>query len=1052
MKRYVIAFVLVTMMLFGSFGTPAISRALVGGDNGNFPKDCSYCTLTLSYQINNVIYWMNGVEMDAMESAPMIKNDRTFILIRYVADNLPGVTLGWDGRERKVTVNTPTGKTVELFIDNPIAKVNGVDTQIDPNNPAVMPFIHADRTFLPFRFIGEMLGASDIKWHADTKTVDLIFQLDENCEWTEIGKILSKDFSDNDSLSISFDSECTGEGQTLIIPDINLKALNAGEFENPELFTIGRYQYECARFCLDDNKNVILWEAFPDGDCCPETPCCDWEVIETLEILSLCPGDTGTKILSVKNVCGDGTKPIHFTIEAIDDVLVSTKDFELGPDASKEIEVTITMPKDCEPGTTLEYKVKISSDCEEKTKEITVLVECSDCVPCCDFTTKLDDVPDSVCSGEEFSMVITTTNNCDDEKLTFKIEPATDGNYFVFEDENYLEFTLDPKRGTDRYIDCIMPENCEEGEDVEFKLKVTAFDSDGEECGSEIVSFTVECEDCVVCCDFTVEYGRVPPPVCAGEIFQVGLYLQNTCDDNDLTFKLKQDPDTKDKPGFGDIVDIKPREVTVDAGRTEMIKTLCEMPDDCTDGTKYTFKVLIEAYDEKGEKCGFKTIEYSVECKDCSSCCDFKYSVSEPDEGYCPSEEFSIDMNITNNCTEKDMNFRFAVGSNSNITEILPGSFTLSSQSGKSVKVDCKMPADCKEDQKVPFVFTLIALDDEGVECEREVITFHTYCDDCTCCDIGIFPRNKMLVSACPGEDGSYMMVITNNCENETKSINLSWDRSSGITTISPSKMVLKPKETQTVTIRFIMPECKVGSTNKFNFTANADGCEPIAGSFGIVCKDCTCCDISIYPYPKNITQACAGDTGRYTMVVENKCRSETKTIQLSWSRSSGISAVNPSSLTLKPGEKKNIILTYTMPSCKVGAINKFYFTATINDCDQVTSNFSLTCKNCVCCDVEAISLRVPTSMKGGATSTGMYYIKNNCNKSITVTLTPVGNITYIKPTTLTLKAGEKKSITLGLKMPVQKGTFGLKYATFKFKISMAGCDAQEVSFKVNYQ
>jgi len=301
-----------------------------------------------------------------------------------------------------------------------------------------------------------------------------------------------------------------------------------------------------------------------------------------------------------------------------------------------------------------------------------------------------------------------------------------------------------------------------------------------------------------------------------------------------------------------------------------------------------------------------------------------------------------VNLNVTNNCLEKDMTFRFAVGKSSNITEILPGSFSLDPQSSRSVKIDCEMPVECKENQRIPFTFTLIALDDEGVECEREVITFYAYCDDCTCCDI------------------------------------------------------------------------------------------------------------SIYPYPKNITQVCAGETGRYTMVVENKCKSETKTVQLGWSRSSGISAINPSSLTLKPGEKKNIILTYTMPSCKVGAVNKFYFTAAINDCEQVTSSFSITCKNCVCCDVEAISLRIPKSMKAGASSTGMYYIRNGCNKSITVTLTPIANITYIKPTTLTLKAGEKKSITLGLKMPTPKGTIHLKYATFKFKMSVAGCDDQEVSFRVS--
>ncbi|MCK5743664.1 MAG: hypothetical protein KAH30_02920, partial [Caldisericia bacterium] len=408
----------------------------------------------------------------------------------------------------------------------------------------------------------------------------------------------------DDIVDVMFTEGCGDDIQTFTVP-ANLKAVNANDFDNPDQYTIGKYSTssnyrKCARFCLDDNKNVILWEAYPDKDCCPETPCCNWEVIETLEILSLCPGDTGTKILSVKNMCGDGTQPIHFTVEAIDDVLVSTKDFELVPDASKEIEVTITMPKDCEPGTTLEYKVKISSDCEEKTREITILVEC---------------------------------------------------------------------------------------------------------------------EDCVVCCDFAIEYGRVPPPVCAGEIFQVGLYLENNCDDNDLTFKLKQHPDTKDKPGFGDIVDIKPREVTVDAGRTEMIKTLCEMPDDCTDGTKYTFKVLIEAYDEKGEKCGFKTIEYNVECKDCSKCCDVEAKViSELPKSVETGQWVEVTVAYENNCKNS-----VQIGVSPWIFPKMfifgQKSFTIEPGESKNVVFSVEMPKKRDKEHKTQHCITYFTV---GEECETK--------------------------------------------------------------------------------------------------------------------------------------------------------------------------------------------------------------------------------------------------------------------------------------------------------------------------------------------
>jgi len=50
-----------------------------------------------------------------------------------------------------------------------IAKVNGVDTPIDPTNPKVVPMIISGRTMLPVRFVAENLGCK-VDWDTRYKT------------------------------------------------------------------------------------------------------------------------------------------------------------------------------------------------------------------------------------------------------------------------------------------------------------------------------------------------------------------------------------------------------------------------------------------------------------------------------------------------------------------------------------------------------------------------------------------------------------------------------------------------------------------------------------------------------------------------------------------------------------------------------------------------------------------------------------------------------------------------------------------------------------------
>jgi hypothetical protein len=117
--------------------------------------------VTMRFYINNPDYYVDN-QVQSMDTAPMIKDSRTLLPVRYVAEPL-GASVGWDPAEQRVTINMD-GKTIDLWINNNMAAVNGTGTPIDPQNPNVTPIIvPPGRTMLPLRFIAENLGCQ-VDW------------------------------------------------------------------------------------------------------------------------------------------------------------------------------------------------------------------------------------------------------------------------------------------------------------------------------------------------------------------------------------------------------------------------------------------------------------------------------------------------------------------------------------------------------------------------------------------------------------------------------------------------------------------------------------------------------------------------------------------------------------------------------------------------------------------------------------------------------------------------------------------------------------------------
>ena len=131
----------------------------------------------IKLQPDNEMMLVNGVskEIDpGRGTKPVIipKWSRTVVPIRAIVEALGG-TIEWDGVARKVTIHF-NGTTIELWIDNPKARVNGTAKWIDENNHDVKPIIVNSRTMLPLRFVAENLGCK-VEWDASTRTITITY-------------------------------------------------------------------------------------------------------------------------------------------------------------------------------------------------------------------------------------------------------------------------------------------------------------------------------------------------------------------------------------------------------------------------------------------------------------------------------------------------------------------------------------------------------------------------------------------------------------------------------------------------------------------------------------------------------------------------------------------------------------------------------------------------------------------------------------------------------------------------------------------------------------
>ena len=191
MKR-ILSFLLVAILTFSAMMALDLqgSAAFAFSDEPSADQAPAQDYATIEIFIDNVTARVNGTNV-ALDQPATVLNGRTVVPARFIAENL-GASVGWDELSNKVTI-TWGGTTLEIFIDNPTARVNGTNVALD--QPAT---VLNGRTVVPARFVAENLGAtvgwdelenkvtitgtsyigSSIRTYTDVTGVELYFQAD----------------------------------------------------------------------------------------------------------------------------------------------------------------------------------------------------------------------------------------------------------------------------------------------------------------------------------------------------------------------------------------------------------------------------------------------------------------------------------------------------------------------------------------------------------------------------------------------------------------------------------------------------------------------------------------------------------------------------------------------------------------------------------------------------------------------------------------------------------------------------------------------------------
>ena len=137
--------------------TPSTDNGKADSSEDGAKQEDSTKQTVVKMQIDSKNLSVNGVIYEK-DAAPVIRNDRTLVPIRFITESLGG-KVDWNGITKTVTL-TIDGKEIKMTIGKTLEKYG------------VAPVIIDGRTFVPVRFVADELGAA-VAWDDATKTVTI---------------------------------------------------------------------------------------------------------------------------------------------------------------------------------------------------------------------------------------------------------------------------------------------------------------------------------------------------------------------------------------------------------------------------------------------------------------------------------------------------------------------------------------------------------------------------------------------------------------------------------------------------------------------------------------------------------------------------------------------------------------------------------------------------------------------------------------------------------------------------------------------------------------
>ena len=167
----------------GNVAVQVIVRAEYANDKNAEKVQVKYYTGTQIFAVGNgsvgdvVVMSVGSNEIvindkkAAIDAAPIVKNDRTFVPFRALAEAF-GAEVAYDEATQAVTAEL-NGVKVVMTIGSATYTVNGAEKTMD-----VAPFINGSRTMVPVRFVAEAFGIKVIPTYDENgATADILFNL-----------------------------------------------------------------------------------------------------------------------------------------------------------------------------------------------------------------------------------------------------------------------------------------------------------------------------------------------------------------------------------------------------------------------------------------------------------------------------------------------------------------------------------------------------------------------------------------------------------------------------------------------------------------------------------------------------------------------------------------------------------------------------------------------------------------------------------------------------------------------------------------------------------